>query len=368
MAGRTIELSFQQQPPKEHSMGVMSDPLTNDLFPQALLPVLLRGPVDLEGFRRAARKLLARQILPAQVSWHTGGDAAADCFAIPLDNTALFNDAPTVQVPPEFVALCESVILHSAPSRFDLLYRLLWRLAHEPALRHNPQDADMDQAQRMAQAVQQDMHKMKALMRFRSVQDETFRNHPEGGPLHVAWFEPEHHILEALAPFFARRFAQMRWAILTPQRSAQWDYIGSSDYVAHALSASGLSALSFGPGVSAQDAPAPDADQRLWLRSYQHAFNPSQPRATTAQRQMPRQHRRKLPEPEPFQTPVSAMHQRGSRMQAQPVAHLTRRVPRARAEVSATRPAEQGLLSLGEQDLWTSDINAASADSAYRRV
>lgn len=68
----------------------------------------------------------------------------------------------------------------------------------------------------MAQAVRRDLHKMKAFVRFRSVHDERFRAHPEDGPLHVAWFEPEHHIVGAVAPFFARRFTQMRWAILTP--------------------------------------------------------------------------------------------------------------------------------------------------------
>src|SRR2546430_5426640 len=29
----------------------------------------------------------------------------------------------------------------------------------------------------------------------------------------VAWFEPEHHIVELAAPFFARRFADMPWSI-----------------------------------------------------------------------------------------------------------------------------------------------------------
>jgi DNA polymerase len=304
--------------------------------------------------------------LPAQLSWHTSNEVAAHRFAIPLDNTAIFNDAPPVQVPPEFVALCESVILHSEPGRFDLLYRLLWRLAHEPALRHNPLDADMAEAQRLAQEVQQDIHKMKALVRFRSVQDETFRNHPEGGPLHVAWFEPEHHILEALAPFFARRFAQMRWAVLTPRRSAQWDYIGAGTHAVQAMTAlpgSGLSALSFGRGVSASDTPAPDADQRLWLRCYQQAFDPAQPRARMT-RDKPRAYRRKQPESAASQALVSAAHQRSSRMQAAPVAHLARRQPRARVELSAPRPAVQGQLSLGEHEL--SDSSAATAESTCR--
>ena len=35
------------------------------------------------------------------------------------------SDAPTIHVPPEFLTLCQSVILHSDPNRFGLLYRLL---------------------------------------------------------------------------------------------------------------------------------------------------------------------------------------------------------------------------------------------------
>ena len=70
----------------------------------------------------------------------------------------------------------------------------------------------------MAQAVRRDMHKMKAFVRFRTIADDA-----GGAPLHVAWFEPEHHIVEATAPFFARRFTAMRWAILTPERSVRWD-------------------------------------------------------------------------------------------------------------------------------------------------
>ena len=39
----------------------------------------------------------------------------------------------------------------------------------------------------------------------------------------VAWFEPEHHIVRANAGFFVRRFANMRWSILTPEVSLHWD-------------------------------------------------------------------------------------------------------------------------------------------------
>lgn len=318
-------------------MGVMSDPLTNDLFPQAVLPVVLRGPADLEGFRHAARGLLAQHILPAQVSWHTQGVAGQDPFT-PADEitpaVASAGEAPAIQVPPEFVALCESAILHSEPQRFDLLYRLLWRLVHEPTLRHNPLDADMAEAQRLAHAVRRDMHKMKAFTRFRIVQDDTFRNDPEGGPLHVGWFEPEHHIVEAVAPVFARRFAQMRWAVLTPEASVQWD--GAQ--------------LQFGPGASPQDTPAPDAGEQAWLACYRHIFKPARLTVPMLQKPMPRKHRRKLPGASVAERAyplVSPIHQRGGRMAAQPA----RRLPSVRAELAIPASPEGMQVQLSLQGL-----------------
>ena len=48
-----------------------------------------------------------------------------------------------------------------------------------------------------------------------------FRDVPgPDGDAFVAWYEPDHHIVEAAAPFFVKRFASLRWTILTPERSA----------------------------------------------------------------------------------------------------------------------------------------------------
>jgi len=255
-------------------MGVMNDLLTTDLFPQAALPVALRGQTDFEGFRRAARGLLAQNILPGQVSWH--------CDTAPLQgpeaggsaHSPAFSDAPAVSVPPEFPALCEAVVMHRNPQRFQLLYRLLWRLVHEPELRHAPQDPDMEQARHMADEVREDIRKMKAQLRFRSVQDDTFRARPQGGPLHVASYQPGHHIVEAVAPFFARRFSLMRWAILTPEGSVEYDYLGPQDFAADARP-DPLAALRFGPGADPQSAPALDAGEQHWLAYYERIFHPA---------------------------------------------------------------------------------------------
>lgn len=170
----------------------------------------LSSATDLTGFRNEARELLAHQVPPEQVHWLTDETAGDDLFAEPVAREGRaarsIPRAATAIVPASFLRLCEVVVLHSDPQRFSLLYRLLWRLVHEPTLRNDPIDADMLQAQQMAQSVRRDMHKMKAFLRFRQVADE---EHP-GEVLHVAWFEPAHHILGAVAPWFARRFASMR--------------------------------------------------------------------------------------------------------------------------------------------------------------
>jgi probable DNA metabolism protein len=278
-----------------YRMGVMNDLLTTDLFPQATLPVLLQGQADLQGFRRAARGLLAQQMLPEQVSWHSTDSAMQDIFAgarAPggaFQGNLAFDDAPAISVPPEFMALCQAVILHSDPDRFGLLYRILWRLVHEPGLRQDPLDTDLVKAGCMAEAVRRDMHEMKAFVRFRTVLDDTFRSDPEVGPLHVAWFEPEHHIVEAVAPFFARRYKQMRWAILTPERSLEWD--GGQ--------------LRFGPGGQASGAPAPDADEQRWLSYYQHIFNPARLKQV---RVMPTEMTERPGQAEQAATPARRMH------------------------------------------------------------
>ncbi len=317
-------------------MGVMTDPLTNDLFPQALLPVMLHGQADLEGFRRAARALLAQQMLPEQVSWHSSDAPVQDLFASGIAGAvaattaihqAAFNKAPPVSVPPEFVTLCKTAILHNDPNRFGLLYRILWRLVHEPGLRHDPLDTDMVKAAQLAQAVRRDMHKMKAFVRFRTVQDETFRSHPEGGPLHVAWFEPEHHIVEAIAPFFARRFTQMRWAVLTPERSIEWD--GAQ--------------LAFGPGADKSQAPPPDAGEKLWLTYYENIFNPARLKMKMMQKEMPRKYWHNLPEAALIAPLAANAHERSARMVDIAPSPLSRRMPSVKVLPAAVaRAAHDG--------------------------
>ncbi|MDA7417846.1 UdgX family uracil-DNA binding protein [Xenophilus arseniciresistens] len=267
------------------------------------MQVRLADPIDLDGFRRQARQLLAAGVPPQEVQWCEGpGQSLFDDDSAPMP--ALRPAAPAPRVPAAFVELCRRLILHRDPQRLDLLYRLLWRLAHEPALRHDPLDADLLQAQRMARAVARDIHKMRAFVRFTRVAEG------EGGAeRHVAWFEPEHRIVEANAPFFMRRFAQMRWAILTPQRCVAWD--------GHALRME--------PGADASARPPPDAGEALWLTYYEHIFNPARLKLAMMRREMPVRYWKNLPEAALI-APLSAAAQQRSQAMIEAPATEPRRI------------------------------------------
>lgn len=263
--------------------------------------VTLSSETDWPGFRSEARRLLAQLVAPEDVAWHTPAGAAEDLFAPTAGSEQKRPAAPVPSaqgamnfvVPPAFLTLCEKVVLHQDPARFALLYRLLWRLVHERALRHDPLDADRTRARHMMQAVRRDLHKMKAFVRFRPLERE---GEP---PLHVAWFEPDHHIVEAVAPFFVRRFTAMHWAILTPERSVQWTPAQADPTVPTPKAPDAPlppGELRFGPGASRADAPPADAGEALWLTYYAHIFNPARLKTDMMRKEMPVKYWHNLPE------------------------------------------------------------------------
>lgn len=210
----------------------------------------LASETDLAGFREEARLLLRQQVPPEAVHWHAVQARNSDHFSEPgLDRPRELARAASAIVPASFLRLCEVVVLHHDPDRFALLYRLLWRLVHEPGLRNDPGDPDMLHAHQMAQSVRRDIHKMKAFVRFRLT--------PDGDTaLQLAWYAPAHHILEAAAPWFAKRNPQPRWGIFTPERSVEWD--GSK--------------LHYAQGVPRSRAPAPEDNDAAWLALHRSVF------------------------------------------------------------------------------------------------
>ncbi len=244
------------------------------------------APLHFDGsfadWKRVARAALASGVAPQQAHWRDAGaaqielalDAPAPERIVPLADPDLA--APSPRVPRAFLDLAEDVARHRDPARWPLLYRALWRLTHgEPHLLANPADVDTHALHTLAKAVHRDIHKMRAFVRFRE-------RATEAGPWFVAWFEPQHHIVEANAPFFRDRFASLRWSILTPGRCVHWDPDSRS--------------LRFTPGASRADAPADDAAEDLWRTYYASIFNPARVKVDAMLAEMPRHYWKNLPE------------------------------------------------------------------------
>lgn len=178
----------------------------------------LASPVDVNGFRSQSNSLLAHQVPPADIAWQAQvaqgwSEPERGLSSRPPASTTALNSI----VPRSFLRLTELVVLHRDETRFDLLYRLLWRLVHEPHLVSGHSDADMALAQRMGQAVRREIFRMKAALQLR----------PIGAlgslPLQFAWFEPRHHVTEEVAAALARSQPQGAWLLVTPDRSVLWD-------------------------------------------------------------------------------------------------------------------------------------------------
>ncbi|RAZ91364.1 uracil-DNA glycosylase [Mesorhizobium hawassense] len=230
--------------------------------------VRLDSETDFAGWRDAARRLATNDIAPEDIAWQ-----------VVLEDDFRGDDLPTAKpearlvVPRDFVERAETVICHCDPERFGLLYRLLWRLRSEPKLLSIASDPDIRRLEAMEKAVGRDIHKMRAFVRFRKIgegEDDRY----------VAWFEPEHFIVERNADFFARRYTGMRWTILTPHASADWD--GER--------------LAIGPGAGKRDAPAEDDAETLWRTYFENIFNPARLKVKAMQKEMPKKYWRNLPE------------------------------------------------------------------------
>ncbi|MGY4477995.1 UdgX family uracil-DNA binding protein [Bradyrhizobium sp. USDA 3364] len=229
--------------------------------------IVLDNDTDFEGWRKAARRLALNDVEPAEVTWTIRRDdelSPASCVnELPDTPQAKFN------VPAKFVELAKTAILHRNDERFALLYRLLWRLRSQHDLLGTTDDPDVAEVHAMARAVYCDIDRMHAHLRFREIGRERTAHY-------VAWFEPEHRIVELAAPFFAGRFADMPWSILTPDVCAHWD--------GHAISIT--------PGVAKSEVPSEDRLEEAWRR-HDNGFSNS---ARLKLMEMPQAYWRNLPE------------------------------------------------------------------------
>ncbi len=284
--------------------------------------VILGAADDFVGWRNAARRLAEAGVAPGAVVWRVEG-AAGDLFAAAPDGARPASmpsreDARPLRVPRRFVDLAELVVCHRDRERFALLYRLLSRLQDAPKLLDITTDDDVFRVEAMAKSVRRDRHKMTAFVRFKEVE-------AEGGPLSLAWFEPEHHIVALTAPFFAERFRAMRWTIITPLASASWDG----------------QALSFGPGGARGDVPSEDATEDTWRTYYASIFNPARLKVDAMKREMPVKYWRNLPEASLIAPLIRSAANSEAAMVAKPQDSVPKRAAAIIGRTQAARDATQ---------------------------
>lgn len=157
--------------------------------------VVLAGRGELAEWRDAARAFAAAGILPEEIDWRERGAEADLAFQRDAMPPTPIMARKLMTVPPAFIELAETVLCHSDPARFSLLYRLLWRLQLDRQLLEVASDEDVARARLMAKNVRRDAHKMTAFVRFKEVAAVSADRRK-----FLAWFEPDHHIVRRTAP------------------------------------------------------------------------------------------------------------------------------------------------------------------------
>ncbi len=235
----------------------------------------LADETDFDGWRKEARRLCAARIEPSRIRWQVAG--AAESLFDQLHTETLPRESHEVRAPKAFIAQAETAVCHRDTSRFDQLYQLLWRMQSDRHLLDKPADKQVYWLAQCVKAINRDVHKMHAFVRFRKVAETS-----EGREQFAAWFEPEHRITTLGAPFFQRRFPNMDWVIVTPERSAIWDG----------------KILTYVAGGARQDVPAEDAVEDQWRVYFSSIFNPARVKVKAMTAEMPKKYWKNLPEAE----------------------------------------------------------------------
>jgi len=246
----------------------------------AAAPIVLDCAGDFVLWRALSRAALMHGLAPEGVVWHDSSNGQGSLNATKLELPA--GSPRVLTVPRAFIPLADTVSAHRDPKKWDVLYRVLWKVClgrdgmPDAGVLSDATDPDVNAAGRMEKAVRFDAHKCKAFVRFRKITGD-------GSAVpdrYVAWHRPEHRVLRLVAPFFARRFSVMQWTIFTPHESADWN--GET--------------LRLGGGVPRGDVVAEDGLEDLWKTYYGSIFNPARIKTGAMLKEMPFRYWSTMPE------------------------------------------------------------------------
>ncbi|MFQ6775333.1 UdgX family uracil-DNA binding protein [Cereibacter sphaeroides] len=255
-------------------------------MPEVVLPRL--GTVA--AWRAEARRLAQAGVPAESVVWRVGA-GEADLFAdLPAPPAG---PARQIRLSREAVSSLETALCHADPERFGRAYGLLLRLAEGSLRWGDRSDPALRKLLAQEKMVRREIHKMHAFVRFRELPSEGSRR------AFAAWFEPDHPVEEAAAPFFARRFGDMDWAIVTPDVTARF-VAGQLDFAL----------------TEERTAPPADGTEELWRTYYANIFNPARLMVKAMQSEMPKRYWKNLPEAELIPGLIRGAAERAAEMQA----------------------------------------------------
>ena len=226
--------------------------------------------IDFSAWRQAARELVLSGVRPEEIAW-SSVEEQSGLFGSEQPHVSRLEK---LNVPAAFLKMAEAVACFDSGDRWPLLYRILFRLAYQnKKLLEIESDPDVRAARLMEKAVNRDVHKFHAFVRFRRVECD-------GREIFVAWHEPQHFTVERASPFFQRRFGVMNFSILTPKGCAHWD----------------KRQLTFSAPAAKNSAPGDDDMEDFWLLYYRSIFNPFRLKVRAMKKELPVRHWPTLPE------------------------------------------------------------------------
>ncbi|SDT29198.1 probable DNA metabolism protein [Pseudomonas asplenii] len=229
-------------------------------------------------WRDQARILLGHGIDPVEVNWHQGpvADLLAGSSALPT-GPGVF----CARVPAALLTQLEQAARYHGEQRWNLLYEVLWRVAHGDRTAMLAGDRLGSELQRRIRQVRREAHHLHAFVRFVPLPEAL----AERLQLDlVAFHEPAHDILASASSHFAERLGRQRWLIATSRDGIRFDG-ETMDYRRHC------------PEEWRQWARhADDPGAELWLTYYRHIFNPARLNPDAMRQHMPGRFWRHLPE------------------------------------------------------------------------
>lgn len=229
-------------------------------------------------WRDQARRLLGHGIDPAEVTWGQG--PMDDLLAVPAPLPE--GDGPfRARIPAALLAQLEQASRYRGEQRWNLLYEVLWRVAHGDRTAMLAGERLGSELHRRIKQVSREAHHLHAFVRFVPLPEalaETLQLDL------IAWHEPAHDILDSASGHFAERLGRQRWLIATPRDGIRYD--GKAlDYQRNCP-----------PQWQDWARNAEDPGAELWLTYYRNIFNPARLNPDALRQHLPGRFWRNLPE------------------------------------------------------------------------